>query len=310
MVHYTISFSGATCVISNMKLAKDETFVLPKLPHNDAISYLIIKDSTIPTLSEDIIGSFINLERFEACSVGIEEVSEDTFVECKLLKHIDLSNNRITELEMNTFNRNPCLAILVLAGNQLDSLPKEIFLDLEDLYSLDLSSNNLTSLSKKLLKDLKNLKIVSVSHNQLIDLKVEEIIEQLPKLKQFGLRDNDFSAARLQQILKAFKDANVICVTSAGKLRKRSYVPQMIEGFECIPDAEYDRLVAKKKIAKLEQKLGSMQKKMDLMQGSLAFLLKEHEIGASKRQMHGMPPVGTIRAEELEKEFKQLFQTR
>lgn len=310
MVHYTISFSGATCVLSNIKLAKDEAFVLPKLPHNDSITYLIIKNSTIPSLTEDIIGSFVNVERFEAVSVGVEEVSEDAFVECKRLKHIDLSNNCINELEMNTFNRNPCLAIVVLAGNQLESLPKELFLDLEDLYTLDLSSNNLTSLSVKLLKDLKSLKFVTVSHNQLIDLKAEALIEQLPKLKQFGLRDNDFSAAGLREILNVFKDAGVTCTPSAGKMRKRLYTPQMIDGFECIPDAEYDRLVAKKKIAKLEQKLGAMQKKMDLMQGSLAFLLKEHEIEMNKKENPKKNPVGTIRAEELEREFQLLFQKR
>lgn len=309
MVDYTISFTGATCIISDLKLHKEKPFLLPKLPHNDSITCLTIKNSTIPCLTEDIIGSFVNLKRIDATSNGIEEVSEDAFVDCKSLKHIDLSKNSIKELEMNTFNRNPNLTIINLEENRLESLPEELFLDLEELHTLNLSSNCLTSLSKKIFKHLKNLMFVNLNHNQLLDLKPEEVIEQLPKLEGFGLRDNDFSASKLNQILKGFNDAKIKCnLSPIGKMRQRSYRIQInTDGFEYIPDVEYDRLVAKRKISKLEQKLEAMHKKVQLMQGSISFLLKEHEIEMNKKKNHATPTYMPMRAEDLERDFKQFY---
>lgn len=281
MGDYTISFTGRTCLISNMTLAKDDKF---ELAHNESINSLIIENSSIPCLTKQFMGSFVNIKVLKAVSIGIETVSEDAFTDCKYLQQINLSKNKIKELEVKTFARNPCLRIVILAENHLESLPKELFLNSDKLNILDLSSNNLTSLSKKLFNHTMNVIYINVSHNQLTDLKVESIIEQLPELKQISLSDNDFNASKLMQILKSLEIVGIKCTPSDGKIRKRSYTTQLIYGFKCIPDVEYDRLVAKRKIIKLEQKLEAMQKKMDLMQENVSFLLKEHEIQMNKKK--------------------------
>lgn len=272
MGDYTVSFTGRTCLISNMTLAKDDKFALP---HNESINSLIIKNSTIPCLTKQFMGSFVNIEVVVAVSIGIEKISEDAFADCKYLQHIDLSKNKIKELEVRTFARSPCLRIVILAENQLESLPKELFLNSDELNILDLSSNNLTSLSKKLFNHTMNVSHINVSHNQLTNLKVESIIEQLPKLKQISLSDNNFNASELMHILKSLEIVGIKCTPSDGKMRKRSYTTQLIDGFECIPDVEYDRLVAKRKIIKLELKLEAMQEKVELMQENVSHLLEE-----------------------------------
>ncbi|XP_060073971.1 toll-like receptor 7 [Ylistrum balloti] len=81
------------------------------------------------------------VETFYLNISGVSEITTDVFVNLKLLKILDLSNNRIADLLPLTFQYQSELRYLNLSNNFLTTLVHDTFKGLSELRSLDLTNN-------------------------------------------------------------------------------------------------------------------------------------------------------------------------
>ncbi|XP_063697977.1 leucine-rich repeat-containing G-protein coupled receptor 4-like [Culicoides brevitarsis] len=132
-----------------------------------------------------------------ACTFS-DEIAEDAFHSCQILRKLDLSQNQIQKLHSNTFKGLTNLEYLDVDHNQLKELNgvNYLFKDLHNLNTLDLSGNKIIEFPAENLKNNRKLMKIYLNSNGLSDLEVEKLVEILPDLKELNSRKRKKTLAR------------------------------------------------------------------------------------------------------------------
>lgn len=233
---YCSDQSNMKCEIVNTILPKNNANfqLVSENPMNVVILNFEFASSVIPRFGKEICNAFPNLRRINAMHSMIEELDEDSLVNCVNLELIDFGHNKISHLSKNTFNRNVELHTISLHDNKLAVLDVDLFKDLSHMRRLVLSLNDVEEVPVALFRDLKNLAELTLHHNFLIDLDAEQLVKYCPKLSMIHLRDNYFGCERLRTIINVLTKANVRFWTYADKLRSRNYTLEFVDQMECL----------------------------------------------------------------------------
>ncbi|MEW8546867.1 MAG: leucine-rich repeat protein, partial [Candidatus Thiodiazotropha sp.] len=137
------------------------------------------------------------------------------FIECKKLKHLDLSNNFCSFIEVDFFNAAPHLETVKLSHNILGSILShdtegQIFKPLIAATALDLSDNNIAFLPDKVFAHLPSIEILNLSSNHLTDFKSSS--DHLHNLKQLDLQDNQLTTLPVTLLEQLTVDKNNITI--------------------------------------------------------------------------------------------------
>lgn len=253
------------CVLNGLRLTKHQkTFTVREEDKPETITDLEISHtSSIPILTSNLCEVFPNLtslviETFRQHK--LEEIEEDTFVECKNLKKFHLRANSLRVLENNLLNRNLALIEISISDNRLETLPETLFHNLENLRWLFLNGNHLKQIPVEAFKDLKKVEWLDLHGNQLIDLNIEQLLPYMPKLERINLRDNDFECVRLGAIMDVIKAGSVDLDTEIPpemqQTRHRNYHVTAVNEIECLTEEDYQREVIQESRSRRNQHEG------------------------------------------------------
>lgn len=120
---------------------------------------------------------------------SISKVHENSFVENLELQFLNLNDNQITVLPENLFVNQQKLGFLWLNGNKIQDLPANIFRNLGNLYQLLLNENQISKLRVEWFKNLENLSYLILNSNQIEELP-ENVFTTLKSLYQIELNEN------------------------------------------------------------------------------------------------------------------------
>uniref|UniRef100_T1IV51 Leucine-rich repeat-containing protein 57 n=1 Tax=Strigamia maritima TaxID=126957 RepID=T1IV51_STRMM len=121
----------------------------------------------------------------QLCSKNLTEIPNDLFKMIKVLRTLDLSDNKLVVLPSN-IGQFLQLKHLTLSKNRLKELPNEIG-NLKKLENVYLNDNNLTCLPSNM-SMLKHLRIISLSNNKLTSFPI--VLLHLPHIEVVDLSRN------------------------------------------------------------------------------------------------------------------------
>lgn len=204
-------------------------------------------NSRIEFLTSDLCDAFPDLEVVRLGELGLEEVEDDAFFSCDLLKNLRLESNQLKSLPDDLFLSNFNLTTLVLSSNKLTSFNISSLQNCKNLTFLDLENNHLTAFEVPgdAAEYLGNLQNLDINTNDISYLDEEALLEALPSLGRIWINQNEFACSRVETMLKSFKARNVKVETSL-YLRKRFYEVDRVEGINCLPDVSWSANVFKK----------------------------------------------------------------
>lgn len=253
------------CVLNSLRLTRNQkVFSVREEDKPETITDLEISTtSSIPVLTSNICEVFPNLvtlviDTFR--SHKLDEIEEDTFVQCTKLKKFHLRSNSLRILENNLLNRNLALIEISISDNRIETLPETLFHHLENLRWLFLNGNQLKQIPVEAFKDLKKVEWLDLHGNQLIDLNIEQLLTHMPKLERINLRDNDFECVRLAAIMDALKASSVDLDTEIpvemAQPRYRNYHVTTMNEVECLTEEDYQREVIQESRSRRNQHEG------------------------------------------------------
>jgi Leucine-rich repeat (LRR) protein len=172
-----------TCTYSKIfgfKNDRELEFDIPK----STFTKIIIQDSTIKELPQNLLRTFPDLTSVEAQNVGLENIHSNSF-DCganktSVLLNINLAHNRLEKISKSVFIKAPVLQTLNLSHNLIETI--DSLCDTVKLIALDLSHNKLRFFEPQCIIFLPNfltsdlfqttyklqkLKNLDLSHNQL-----------------------------------------------------------------------------------------------------------------------------------------------
>ena len=119
----------------------------------------------------------------------IKKIEDDTFVECRSLEFLSVTNNDIDFISNNAFNGLKDVISIDLTKNRLQSINRVIFNQVPKLKSLKLSSNSIKSISANTFSLASNLQKLYLDDNGLNAIE-KGAFEDLPKIESINLPQN------------------------------------------------------------------------------------------------------------------------
>jgi Leucine rich repeat len=181
-----------TCTYSNIFGLKNDRELEFDIPES-TFTKIIIEDSTIKELPQNLLRTFPDLTSVEAQNVGLENIHSESF-DCganktSVLLNINLAHNRLENIFKSVLVTAPSLETLNLSHNLIETIKPQALSDSVKLIALDLSHNKLRFLGQKCFETLKILKVLNISHN-LITLFEAETFDTIRKLQNLDLSHN------------------------------------------------------------------------------------------------------------------------
>lgn len=237
------------CLLNNLRLTRSQKIFAVKDAEN--VKHLEISPTcSIPVLTSNLCEVFPLLETLVIDtfrSHKLDEIEEDTFLQCKNLRKLHLRSNSLRILEENLLNQNLALVEISISDNQIETLPDTFFHNLTSLQWLFLNGNQLKQIPVEALRDLKKVEWLDLHSNQLSELDIDLLLSHMPKLERINLRDNDFECVRLGAIMDALKERNVELDNEIPPEmpppRFRDYQPMIVNDVECLSPYDYNREV-------------------------------------------------------------------
>lgn len=135
-----------------------------KFPH---IQSLVIHDASLRYL---LRGDFVmadNLVNVHVTRTELTDLEDHVFHGAKVLKTLNLRENKIREIAENAFRGLFSLKFLTLSFNEIESLHANVLKDLSFLEQLSLSTNKIRHIDENLFSKNRNLEVIFLDHNQL-----------------------------------------------------------------------------------------------------------------------------------------------
>lgn len=125
----------------------------------------------------------------------------------KFIRKLDLSFNKIEDFSLTSFSNMTELQILDLQSSGLKIIDFGFFSHQKDLFWLDISYNDLKEINFNMLTH--KIEHLFIEGNWLTNVDVSDIHIALPRLKEVGLSNNNFSCNKLVEIRKQLIASNI-----------------------------------------------------------------------------------------------------
>jgi Leucine-rich repeat (LRR) protein len=139
-----------------------------------AVETLVIVDSKIPRLPNNLLQLFPNIEILTVDKCGLESIQPELFgrsskINSTQLINLELADNNIKTIENYSFEKCPNLLNINLANNSISSIGSEAFGGLKKLGYLELYNNKLQILDENVFVGCPMLEFLNLGRNQLTD---------------------------------------------------------------------------------------------------------------------------------------------
>ena len=138
--------------LDTLHISKTDVEALPlRLFKDTRIENFKIADSEMTRINNQVFGSS-SLKKLILEKNRLGALEEDSFVHCKTLEHLDLSDNNIAEVHLEVLKPLVELKKLDMDNNGLTFIPEDFLKRNKELRHLSLAGNSLDSLPCNLLK--------------------------------------------------------------------------------------------------------------------------------------------------------------
>lgn len=220
------------CFLTGLHLTLSDKNFLPVTYHPiNEIEVVLMKDSKLEVLTDDVCEAFPSIEAFDAAYLGLISIDETAFQKCTKveivglnsnsltslppkifywnvkLTTIDLSYNKLTSIDENLFQENRKLSVVNLKGNRISFLPMNLFINHPNLRELCVSANQLRELS--FFGVFVSLTTIFVDRNKLSNIDIEMLHNKFPNLKRFVFHHNELLCDRKTKIIEFLEKSNI-----------------------------------------------------------------------------------------------------
>lgn len=135
-----------------------------KFPH---LQNLVICESSLKYLLRGDFAMAENLLNIHITHTDLAELEDFVFHGTRIVKMLNLRENKIQEIAESAFKGMMTLKFLMLSHNEIHSLHLKLFKELSALEQLSLSSNKIRHIDERLFSKNRNLKTIFLDNNQL-----------------------------------------------------------------------------------------------------------------------------------------------
>lgn len=149
------------------KLASVEFFTNDFFVKFPNIQNLVIHEAPLKFLLRGDFALADNLVNVYIANTELTDLEDYVFHGTKVLKTLNLRENKIRQIAGNAFKGLATLKFLTLSSNEIESLHDNLFKDLSFLEQLTLSFNRIRHIDEHLFSKNRNLQVIFLDHNQL-----------------------------------------------------------------------------------------------------------------------------------------------
>lgn len=128
---------------------------------------LVVHESSLKHLLRGDFAMAENLCHVHITHTELAALEDFVFHGTKMIKTLNLRENKIREIAENAFKGLMTLKFLTLSYNEIHSLHLNVFKDLNALQQLSLSTNKIRHIDERLFSKNRNLRVVFLDNNQL-----------------------------------------------------------------------------------------------------------------------------------------------
>ena len=185
---YACELSGANIKDENENLNIGGTHRAGKT--DDDVLYLNLQKSTFEVLPTNICEKFYRLTSIDMWSVGLKNITEQSFSSCPNLERLGLGLNKLTKLPARAFKDLKFLRIMAIDGNPFEEIEKDAFEGLDNLIILYMSYTKLKKITEHTFAPLIGIEFIQLFHNQ-IDTIDPKAFTSLTKLWYLNLEKSN-----------------------------------------------------------------------------------------------------------------------
>lgn len=228
------------CIFTDVTIELPQTRFRPQSDNSSFVTVVGFLNSHIQVFSRDICDEFAELKTLRLHDLGIKQVTQDAFENCKELTQLTFySGNRIKEFNFETFWPLTKLTALDLEGNRLEELHFGWFRGLVNLRDLHLQNNRLKNIAPYELEELPGLKYMYLHNNKFLILgNIDQILINMPNLVEISFYGNPLPCARVEELIEIFNDENINAVQRFEELPSY-YDPRRVQNISCLTDTAW-----------------------------------------------------------------------
>lgn len=142
----------------------------------------------------DLCDKFENATRILMQLIGLKEIDELSFENCRNLEFLTLLENKFKKIPENCFASLAKLELLDLSYNEITELDVKSFVNLTSLNFLDLTRNKLKTLPNGIFAPLINLISLDLAKNEFTTLSFSWFDDAIVKLQSFYFNGNKLTS--------------------------------------------------------------------------------------------------------------------
>lgn len=150
---------------------------------------LVVHDSSLKHLLRGDFAMAENLCHVHITHTELADLEDFVFHGTRMMKTLNLRENKIREIAENAFKGLMTLKFLTLSYNEIHSLHLNVFKDLNALEQLSLSTNKIRHIDERLFGKNRNLQIIFLDNNQLKAIN-GNMFEHNEKLREIYMDNN------------------------------------------------------------------------------------------------------------------------
>lgn len=195
------------------------------------IQNLVIHATSLKFLLRGDFAIADNLVNIHITHTDLADLEDNVFHGTKVVKTLNLRENKIREIAENAFKGLVTLKFLTLSFNEIESLHGNVFKDLNFLEQLSLSTNRIRHIDENLLSKNRNLETIFLDHNRISAIN-GNMFASNTKLREVYMDNNHIKhISNIPNFLTNLKNlevavfANNTCVDSMILIMDKFYPP-------------------------------------------------------------------------------------
>lgn len=195
------------------------------------IQSLVIHKTSLKFLLRGDFAMADNLVNIHITHTDLTDLEDYVFHGTRILKMLNLRENKIRGVAENAFKGLSTLKFLTLSFNEIQSLHVNVFKDLSYLEQLSLSTNKIQHIDEHLFTKNRNLEIIFLDHNQLKAIN-GNMFSRNEKLREIYLDNNHIKhISNIPNFLNNLADLEVAvfnnntCVSTMILIMNKFYPP-------------------------------------------------------------------------------------
>lgn len=234
-----------SCTLTGIQVTRNKPDFYIIAPEPNRVNFLLVNQSTIPFLTDNICSKFPELIDIVVRHVGIEELKDKAFKRCKDLKTIDLRGNNIQVVPEKLLNGLKELKSIWLDNNMIKTFPDNMLIGLPRLLDVSFDQNRVKVFPYEMFKRNGLVRFLRFHSNDLLNLDEMRLMEALPNLESVAFNNNLLSCERHIELHEFFIRNGKYSQLQWSE-RQRFVKVRDLGKLKCLEDVEWSALFYKR----------------------------------------------------------------